>query len=72
MGHPVIWIEWLLSTLFDASLLTPEPPIGGSFFLVMPSAGCAFADSTGGRVDCPQTVHIEGDFLTLACEGGVR
>jgi hypothetical protein len=32
MGHPVIWIEWLLSTLFDASLLTPEPPIGGSFF----------------------------------------
>ena len=31
-GHPVIWIEWLLSTLFDASLLTPEPPLGGSFF----------------------------------------
>src|SRR5262249_36988150 len=23
--------EWLLSTLFDASLLTPEPPHGGSF-----------------------------------------
>jgi len=31
-GHPVFWIEWLLSTLFDASLLTPEPPLGGSFF----------------------------------------
>jgi hypothetical protein len=31
-SHPVIWIEWLLSTLFDASLLTPEPPMGGSFF----------------------------------------
>ena len=30
--HPVLWIEWLLSTLFDASLLTPEPPVGGSFF----------------------------------------
>ena len=25
--------EWLLSTLFDASLLTPEPPFGGSFFM---------------------------------------
>ena len=24
--------EWLLSTLFDASLLTFEPPSGGSFF----------------------------------------
>src|SRR5262245_205197 len=25
--------EWILSTPFDASLLTPEPPHGGSFFL---------------------------------------
>src|SRR5262245_9919942 len=24
--------EWILSTPFDASLLTPEPPHGGSFF----------------------------------------
>ena len=24
--------EWHLSTLFDASLLTSEPPLGGSFF----------------------------------------
>jgi len=24
--------EWIPSTPFDASLLTPEPPFGGSFF----------------------------------------
>ena len=27
--------EWLPSTLFDASLSTPEPPHGGSFFVVL-------------------------------------
>ena len=27
--------EWLPSTLFDASLSTPEPPLGGSFFVVL-------------------------------------
>jgi hypothetical protein len=26
--------EWIVSTPFDASLLTPEPPQGGSFFFV--------------------------------------
>jgi hypothetical protein len=25
----------MLSTLFDASLLTPEPPFGGSFFSLL-------------------------------------
>src|SRR5262245_56749104 len=30
--------EWILSTPFDASLLTPEPPHGGSFFLCAGSA----------------------------------
>src|SRR5205085_9068520 len=64
-GHPVIWIEWLLSTLFDASLLTPEPPFGGSFF----------APARGGttRAWCPgrrparslHSARFEGDFLTL-------
>src|SRR5438045_1095949 len=71
-GHPVIWIEWLLSTLFDASLLTPEPPFGGSFF----------APARGGttRAWCPgrrparslHSARFEGDFLTLACECGLR
>jgi hypothetical protein len=30
---PAFWIRVVLSTLFDASLLTPEPPLGGSFFM---------------------------------------
>ena len=32
-GYPVLWIRVDLSTPFDASLLTPEPPQGGSFFV---------------------------------------
>ncbi|CAH1671093.1 hypothetical protein BOSEA31B_13657 [Hyphomicrobiales bacterium] len=40
--HPVcLDVEWLLPTLFDASLLTFEPPSGGSFFVrcLLPSPG---------------------------------
>lgn len=34
--HPAFWIRVAPSTLFDASLLTPEPPLGGSFFMSAP------------------------------------
>jgi len=51
MGHPVIWIEWLLSTLFDASLLTPEPLIGGSFF-------CLWYVAQLGHLPTPQGLRI--------------
>jgi len=30
--------EWIPSTPFDASLLTPEPPFGGSFFGGLPAS----------------------------------
>jgi hypothetical protein len=73
-GHPVIWIEWLLSTLFDASLLTPEPPLGGSFFASCNPHGLArvVRAAMARRRHCPHSAQVEGDFLTLACEGGVR
>ena len=81
-GHPVIWIEWLLSTLFDASLLTPEPPSGRLFFAAMyPHIQCA-PRAPGWHVSCVtvcwsppgclQSTQLAGDLLTLACEGGVR
>jgi hypothetical protein len=38
-------IEWLLSTLFDASLLTLEPPATAAPFLVCPNSGQSFSAS---------------------------
>lgn len=39
MRNPVIWIEWLLSTLFDASLLELEPQATAAHFLRKPRPG---------------------------------
>src|SRR5262245_62962181 len=53
--------EWILSTPFDASLLTPEPPHGGSFFVmactisaVRPPLRCGLANPRpGGQAQLP-------------------
>jgi hypothetical protein len=53
--------EWICSTPFDASLLTPEPPPGGSFFL--PCAGNLIAV---GQASFSATV------AAMAVIGGLR
>ena len=56
--HPVcLDVEWLLPTLFDASLLTFEPPSGGSFFgLSVPFEPAAFL----GRFGPPALLSSQG------------
>jgi hypothetical protein len=54
--HPVcLDVEWLLPTLFDASLLTFEPPPRRLFFRLQPgSSGCSEASTA--RTIAPLTL----------------